>query len=97
MKTDMPERVIKIILPQNQAKNATDLLERQKDISYWQEELSRKNFVVSILLDSVRSELIMDLFERKFSKTKGFRMILFPVEASIPRIKGRKKGDQITR
>lgn len=88
----MPERVIKIILPKDQAKTAVALLDSQSTLSYWQEELSTKIFVASILLDSMQSEAIMDLFEKKFSKVTGFKLILFPVEASLPRPKEEKKG-----
>jgi len=87
----MPERVIKIVLPRDQAKDAILLLDSQEKLTYWQEELSTKNFVASILLDSVQSEPVMDLFEKKFSKVTGFKLILFPVEASIPRPKEEKK------
>jgi len=83
----MSERVIKIILPKDQAEIAITLLDNQEKLTYWQEELSSKNFVASILLDSAKSESIMDLFEKKFSKVEGFKLILFPVEASIPRPK----------
>ena len=81
----MPQRVIKIILPENHAKQALALLESQDKLSFWQEESSGGNFVASALTDSGRSETIMDLFEKKFSSVDGFKLILFPVEASIPR------------
>ena len=87
----MPERVIKIILPKDKAKDAIALLESQEKLTYWQEGLSVKNFVASVLIDSAQSELVMDLFEKKFSKVSGFKLILFPVEASIPRPKDEKK------
>lgn len=87
----MPERVIKIILPKNQAENALSLLKKNEGLTYWQEELSTVNFVVSVLIDSGKSEHLMDLFEKKFSKVDGFKLILFPVEASIPRTKEEKK------
>ena len=87
----MPERVIKIILPLEYAKDAIVILESQPKLTYWQEELSAKNYVASVLLDSVESEAITDLFEKKFSLVTGFKMILFPVEASLPRKKEEKK------
>jgi len=80
----MPQRVIKIILPENHAKQALELLEGEDRLSFWQEESSGGNFVVSALTDSGRSETIMDLFEKRFSSVDGFKLILFPVEASIP-------------
>ena len=61
----MPERVIKIILPREHAKEALALLEEREKLNYWQEERSSKNFVVSILPGSVQSEAIMDLFKGK--------------------------------
>ena len=82
----MPQRVIKIVLPENQRKQALELLESLDNCIFWQEESSGTSFVVSALTDSGRSEPIMDLFEKKFSSVEGFKLILFPVEASIPRI-----------
>ena len=82
----MPQRVIKIILPENDGKEALDLLESQDNLSFWQEESSGGNFVASAITDSGRSESIMDLCEKSFSSVEGFKLILFPVEASIPRI-----------
>ena len=82
----MPQRVIKIILPKNFGDQALELLESQDNLSFWQEETSGGNFVASALTNSERSETIMDLFEKRFSSVEGFKLILFPVEASIPRI-----------
>ena len=81
----MPQRVIKIILPENHGEQALELLEHQDNLIFWLEESSGSNFVASALTDSGRSETIMDLFEKIFSSIEGFRLILFPVEASIPR------------
>ena len=81
----MPQRVIKIILPENHGSQALELLESQDDLSFWQEESSGDNFVASALINSERSEAIMDLFEKRFSSVEGFKLILFAVEASIPR------------
>ena len=81
----MPQRVIKIIVPEHHSKKALDILESQDDLSFWQEGSSGGNFIASVLTDSGRSETIMDLFEEGFSSVEGFKLILFPVEASIPR------------
>lgn len=82
----MPQRVIKIILPENHGKQALELLDGQDNLVFWQEESYGGNFVVSALTDSGRSEPIMDLFEKQFSSVEGFKLILFPVEASLPRM-----------
>jgi len=82
----MPQRVIKIILPETHGKQVITLLKSFENLIFWQEESSDGNFVASALTDSGRSESIMDLFEQKFVSLEGFKMILFPVEASIPRM-----------
>jgi uncharacterized hydrophobic protein (TIGR00341 family) len=82
----MPQRVIKIILPGEHGKEALEVLGSQDNLVFWQEESSGANFVASVLTDSGNSEAIMDLFERRFSSVEGFKLILFPVEASIPRM-----------
>lgn len=82
----MPQRVIKIILPESHGKEVLELLEEQDNLSFWQEESSGGNFVASALTNSGHSEIVMDLFEKRFSSIEGFKLILFPVVASIPRL-----------
>lgn len=82
----MPQRVIKIILPGEHGKEALELLGSQEKLIFWQEESSGSNFVASALTDLGNSETLMDLFEKHFSSVEGFKLILFPVEASIPRM-----------
>ena len=81
----MPERLITIVLPQGQGTEALALMEKQEQLTYWQEESAGGQFVLSVLTDMDQSERIMDIFQRSFSLTKGFRLILLPVEASLPR------------
>lgn len=81
----MQQRVIKIILPSALKKPALELLETQEKIFYWLEESNTSNAVISVLAGSGLTETIMDIFEKKFGKEEQFRLIVFPVEASIPR------------
>jgi uncharacterized hydrophobic protein (TIGR00341 family) len=82
----MPQRVVKIIVPAKYGTQALEVLHDQEHLSFWQEEATGGNFVASALLDSGRSETIMDLFERRFAAVEGFNLILFPVEAALPRV-----------
>jgi len=81
----MAQRLVKIILPEEDGKDAQDLLRSQESLSFWQEESADGNSVISALTDSGSSEKIMDLFEKKYSSVSGFQIVLLPVEASIPR------------
>lgn len=79
-------RQLKIILPGSHQERALGLLNDQDDLDFWQEESAQGHFVASVLLDSGLSETIMDLFEKTFSHVDGFRLVLLPVEATLPRI-----------
>lgn len=81
----MAQRLVKIILPEEHGKDAQELLRGQESLSFWQEESADGNSVISALTDSGSSEKIMDLFEKKYSSVSGFKIVLLPVEASIPR------------
>lgn len=86
----MAQRVLKIILPPNEKKSALEMLETAENTIFWQEESSSGSFVVSAMTEAEHSEKIMDLFERTYSNTDGFKLIVFPVEASIPRTDKKK-------
>jgi len=82
----MAQRLLKIILPASHQAQALDLLSDQDGLNFWQEESAQGKFVASVLMDSGFSETIMDLFEKAFSHVDGFRLVLLPVEATVPRM-----------
>lgn len=89
----MQERVIKIILPEEFKDSALGLLEADESIFYWLEESNSTNVVISILVDSGQTENLMDDFERRFGHTENFKLIVLPVEASLPRKKEEEKPE----
>lgn len=91
----MAQRVLKIILPPGEKELAIKMLESEENTIFWQEESSAGNFIVSALTDAEHSEKIMDNFERNYSSAVGFKLIVFPVEASIPRIDSQENNGNI--
>lgn len=83
----MPQRVIKVILPRSREVQALETVSTMDHLGFWQEESSSQSIIFSILAESGQSEEIMDYFEKQYSHVAGFRLILFPVEASLPRVK----------
>jgi len=82
----MSLRLIEIILPESENfERLRELLEDQPVIEIWEDHIAGEKILVKILVKAEESEKILDLLEKKFSKTEGFRIILLPVEASIPR------------
>ena len=43
----MPQRVIKIVLPSDQKEVALEMLDKQEHLSYWIEESTRANIIIS--------------------------------------------------
>ena len=82
----MAQRLLKIILPQSHGKAGLRLLADEGITDFWQEESLSEQFVISVLVDSGRSEGLMDRFEKMFTALAGFRLVLIPVEAALPRV-----------
>ena len=83
----MPLRLIQLYLPETE-----DLSSIKEEIGkflihgMWQEKITDNHNLLRILTDSSESSEILDLLEKKYSNTKGFRILLMPVEATIPRV-----------
>lgn len=90
----MSLRLIEIILPETEnLERLKELLEEHPIIEIWEDNISGEKILVKILVKAEESEKILDLLEQRFSKTEGFRIILLPVEASIPRPEKPKKEE----
>jgi uncharacterized hydrophobic protein (TIGR00341 family) len=75
---------MQIYLPQSSDGNLDDLLEGRKILGRWR-DTDADQMVLHLLVPAEETEPIMDRFEEKFSAVEGFHVILFPVEAVLPR------------
>jgi len=87
----MSLRLIEIALPEVFRKEIAELLKDQPVLEIWQETIEEDRIHMKILVATEHSETILDSLEKRFSKAEGFRIILLPVEASIPRPEKEKK------
>jgi len=78
-------RLIEIYLPEGSEKELPDLIKEQSALGVWLDHLSENKILIKVLLPSEKTEPILDLLEKRYSDSEGFRVILLPVEASIPR------------
>lgn len=86
----MPLRLLEIIIPETNSKDVRELIEKESAIGFWQEAASETGLLVKMLLSVEQTEKILDLLEQKFTGAEGFRVVLLPVEATIPRIEEKK-------
>jgi uncharacterized hydrophobic protein (TIGR00341 family) len=81
----MSLRLIEVFLPEEKAKQAETLLEKYTFLGIWYVRLSNCQLAVKILLYSKEVEPVIDCLRQHFYDSEGFRLLLLPVEASIPR------------
>lgn len=81
----MALRLIKLILPKSSESRAIELLEKHPAKEIWSQTLSDNTMMIEALIQAGGSESILDRCEQWFGNLDEFKIILLPVEASIPR------------
>lgn len=81
----MALRLIEMVLPEKDGEEVLDLLKEYKVLEHRQLRLSDKEILVRILLDAEQSEAVLDLLGKRYASVEGNRMVILPVEATLPR------------
>lgn len=81
----MAMRMLEVLVPADRGREAWDLLQTMPTIESWrlftQDELS----VLKVVLDASHTEAVLDVLEGRFANTAGFRVVVFPIDAVLPR------------
>lgn len=81
----MAQRLIEIFLPGDRSDQVKKLFEDRPSTDFWYDRISGGMMIVRVLMPSEETEEMVDLLSAEFSDTDGFRLILLPIEASLPR------------
>jgi uncharacterized hydrophobic protein (TIGR00341 family) len=81
----MALRLIEVFLPQDHAGQVDELVADPPPLGLWHMRTDEGRSAVRILVDAERSEAVLDSLESRFKQLEGFRVVLLPVEAAIPR------------
>lgn len=87
----MALRLIEMVLPGGYKEEVDNLLAEQELLDIWEETIAEGRLHIKIIVPTGQSENILDLLEKRFTHVEGFRIILLPVEASLPRPKPEEK------
>ena len=92
----MALRLIQVLLPADSAESLETTLEDLEILDWWTTPLPGERVEVDILAASEAVEEVMDKFEGRFSVLENWRLILKPVEATLPRPKAKeeKEGEE---
>lgn len=82
----MALRLMQIIVPEVDRFELEGLLEGQEVVSSWQQARSGERVAVNLVLQAETAEPIMDRVEKRFGRVHGFRLLLYPLEAVLPRL-----------
>jgi uncharacterized hydrophobic protein (TIGR00341 family) len=74
-----------MILPAEKKGNVEELLKDYPVKDVWYDRLSDQQMLVRILLRADDTEAVLDALQQNLKHVDGFRIMLLPVEASIPR------------
>ncbi|MCL7412420.1 MAG: TIGR00341 family protein [ANME-2 cluster archaeon] len=81
----MALRQIEIFIPSKGEFRVQDALKDLPLLGLWQERYSKDFIQIKILLEAENSEFVLDRLEQKISLVEGYRIILLPVEATLPK------------
>jgi uncharacterized hydrophobic protein (TIGR00341 family) len=81
----MALRLIEMVLQEKDGGEVRELLKEHKVLEHRQVRLLDGEVLVRILLDAEQSEAVLDLLEKRYTGGEGNRVVILPVEATLPR------------
>ncbi len=89
----MALRLIESIIPTASLSVYDQMPESGKVIDRWDDTINDDKTLVRMLVDAPDVEQLLDGLVERFSGVEGFRVMLLPVEATLPRIKEPEKNE----
>jgi uncharacterized hydrophobic protein (TIGR00341 family) len=81
----MALRLIEMVVREKDGEEVRELLKEHKVLEHRQVRLPDGEVLVRILLDAEQSEAVLDLLEKRYAGGEGNRVVILPVEATLPR------------
>ena len=81
----MALRLIEMVLREKEGAELRELLKEHQVLEHRQLRLPDGEVLVRILLDAEQSEAVLDLLEKRYTAGEGNRVVILPVEATLPR------------
>jgi uncharacterized hydrophobic protein (TIGR00341 family) len=82
----MSLRLVEIVLPEDVEKDIEGLLAELQVLRVWHEKGPNKRIFMKLLIPAEETEAVLDALEKRYSTGEAFRIVLLPVEATLPRV-----------
>ena len=79
-------RLVEVYLPEEKGDKFEKLVAQYSYAGIWQKKLESDQLEFKILLSSGEVEPLVDCLVKQFTEVEDFRLLLLPVEASLPRL-----------
>jgi uncharacterized hydrophobic protein (TIGR00341 family) len=79
--------LIEIFLPNDPGSHFETMMKDHRVLGLWKDKLADEHVLIRMLVPVEETGKMLDLLEKRFSSVDGFRSVLLPVEATIPRPK----------
>jgi uncharacterized hydrophobic protein (TIGR00341 family) len=91
----MAVRLIQVFLPAEAAESARRTVHGDTftALGYWETPLADDQVLVRVLVDAKDTGVALDLLDRHFAALPGFRAVLLPVDATLPRIEEKPRDE----
>jgi uncharacterized hydrophobic protein (TIGR00341 family) len=76
---------MEVFIPGEHRDAVREVMSSDKAVFSWEDDISESGFYAKILLKAEQTESILDELEKRCSNTEKFRVVLLPVEATLPR------------
>lgn len=90
----MTLRILQILAPEGDREAVERLLEDAKVVDHWTRSLDGGRFLTEVLLSADRAEEVTDALRDRFLAHEGFRLLLLPIEATMPRVPEPEEEDE---
>ena len=85
-------RLVEVYLPEEKGELFEEIIAEYSYAGIWSKKLENNQLEFKILLSSGQVELLVDCVVGQFNNIEDFRLLLLPVEASLPRLESSEKN-----
>ncbi|TVQ16483.1 MAG: TIGR00341 family protein, partial [Balneolaceae bacterium] len=90
----MALRQIEVVVPEKGIEITRELVESKSVTHFWEDSSElQEGYIVKVLVDASKTEEFLDKAEELFGELENYRLVMLPVEATLPRIEEDKDDE----